>query len=46
MGSGDDSKAGFFINTFIKNEFVEKEIMNILKSDKISVSEGTLEVIE
>ena len=38
-GGGDPSKAGFFLNVTLKNEFIENEVMRLLKSDQLSVQE-------
>jgi arginyl-tRNA synthetase len=46
IGKGDDAKSGFFINVFLKNSFVEQQVTNILKSDKLSVKDDSLEIFE
>ena len=39
MGKGPDDKAGFFLNFFLKDEFVQKRINNIAKeSGKLQMS--------
>lgn len=35
MGTGDDAKSGFFLNVTLKNDFIEKRIMQILKEGKV-----------
>lgn len=34
---GDPTKAGFFLNITLKNEFIEQEIMRLLKDEQVRV---------
>lgn len=44
MGKGDPSKTGFFLNIYLKKEFVESQVMNILKMDHLKIKEGEVPV--
>ena len=46
VGQGDDAKSGFFLNAFLKSEFLEKNLMSLVQSEKITVSDDVLEVME
>lgn len=37
-GGGDPTKAGFFLNLTLKNEFIEREVNKILITEKIELS--------
>ena len=42
-GKGDISKSGFFLNIFLKPEFIEKQINNILRKGKIEIQQDNEE---
>lgn len=36
-GGGDPAKAGFYLNLTLKNEFIEQEIMRLVRSDSLKI---------
>jgi hypothetical protein len=36
-GKGDASKSGFFLNIHLKHEFIESQVMNLLKSPHVEL---------
>lgn len=36
-GQGDPAKSGFFLNIFMKNDFIEQEISKILKATHVTI---------
>ena len=37
-GNGDPAKSGFFLNITLKNDFIQDEIMRLLKNGPVSVA--------
>jgi arginyl-tRNA synthetase len=46
VGQGEDAKSGFFINVYLKSTFIEQQITNILKMEKVHVNDDPLEAFE